>query len=75
MEEKFNIICSNIEEFKDIQIYLFNKNYEWITSGKKIVDENIFSFPIAIIEGITYHAKDILIKKIRKQKLLKLKNK
>jgi hypothetical protein len=34
--EMFVIKCNNIEEFREVQLYLFNLNYEWIDSKKNL---------------------------------------
>lgn len=87
--EQFNIKCNNEKEIKHVQLYLFNKNYEWLDSKKEFFfPENLY--PIYIISHSEPYKfiwslyPDKKIKKtygydyelsiIRRKKLLKLKN-
>ena len=84
----FNIKCNNEKEFKDVQLYLFNKKYEWLDTSKELYFpneiyplyitnhgrfSNKFIWVDTLIKDIKLtHAENYSQSKLRKEKLLKI---
>ena len=59
--EKFDIVCHNEKEWNDMQLFLFKKGYYWEGTGKNLMNEYKWPYPIILKN---YRTSDIFGSKI-----------